>query len=330
MAPKCGMSLGVAHEHVHRIAKAGPLIRIDAGLCTPRSGAHSSLAMRIAIRLVVSVLVLATLMVWGAGEMLSRPASRAVGPPPADLGAESIRLPVSASDTVSGWFARGQGRGAVLLLHGLRSDRRQMLARARFLQAAGYAVLLIDLPAHGESTGGRIGFGLREAAGVRAALAYLRAQLPGQRVGAIGVSLGAAALVFSRPAPSVDAVILESLYPTMAEAVSNRLHLRFGSPGRLLAPLLLWQLPLRLGVSADDLRPVMAMPALSAPVLVAAGTDDLHTTWPETERVFAAAREPKVLWAVQGAAHGDLHAFSPDAYRERVLAFLSRHLRGPD
>ncbi len=286
--------------------------------------------MRTAIRLVLGAFVSAALLVWGAGEWLSRPAARVVGEPPVDLAARSVRVPVAGSGVVAGWFARGHGRGAVLLLHGLRSDRRQMLGRARLLQDAGYAVLLVDLPAHGESSGEHIGFGLREAAGVRAALAYLRAQLPGQPIGAIGVSLGAAALVFSRPSPPPDAVILESLYPTMAEAVSNRLDQRLGSFGRMLAPLLLWQLPPRLGVLADELRPVNAMPVLSAPVLVAAGTHDRHTTWPETERIYAAARQPKALWAVQGAAHGDLHAFGPDAYRERVLAFLSRHLRGTD
>lgn len=274
----------------------------------------------------------ATLLVWLAGEWLSRPAARIIGEPPVDLAARSIRVPVAGSGFVAGWFVRGHGRGAVLLLHGLRSDRRQMIGRARFLRDAGYSVLLVDLPAHGESSGARIGFGRQEAAGVSAALAYLRVQLPGQPIGVIGVSLGAAALVLSRPSPSppLDAVILEAMYPTIAEAVSNRLDQRLGSYGRSLAPLLLWQLPLRLGVAADDLRPIIAMPAISAPVLVAAGTHDRHTTWLETKRVFAAARPPKALWAVQGAAHVDLHAFGPDAYRERVLPFLSRHLRGTD
>ena len=288
--------------------------------------------MRIAIRLVIAAVVSATLLVGAAGEWLSRPAARAVGEPPADLAARSVRVPVADSGHLAGWFVRGHGRGAVLLLHGLRSDRRQMLGRARFLRDAGYAVLLVDLPAHGESSGERIGFGLQEAAAVSAAIAYLRAQLPGQPVGAIGVSLGAAALVLSRPSPSppLDAVILESLYPTIAEAVSNRLDQRLGPYGRVLAPLLLWQLPLRLGVSAGDLRPVAAMPALSAPVLVAAGTQDRHSTWSETERLFAAARAPKALWAVQGAPHVDLHAFGPDAYRALVLAFLSHHLRPAD
>ena len=285
--------------------------------------------MRPAILLVSIVLVLAVVLVLIAGETLSRPAHRVVGQPPAELGVVPIRLPVTRSDSVAGWFARGTGRGAVLLLHGVRSDRTQMLGRALFLREAGYSVLLIDLPSHGESTGDRIGFGWREAAGVTAALRFLRAEMPGERIGAIGVSLGAAALVFARPSPALDAVVLESLYPTITEAVSNRLEQRLGSVGPILAPLLLWQLPLRLGVSADDLRPVAVVPELASALLVAAGTHDRHTTWPETERIFMAGREPKALWAVQDATHVDLHAYDAAAYRARILVFFARHLRQP-
>ncbi len=286
--------------------------------------------MRIAIRLVIALLVSATGFVLATGAWLSRPAQRSVGPPPADLGAVTLRLPVGATQSVAGWFARGTGRGVVLLLHGVRADRTRMLGRARFLRAAGYGVLLIDLPAHGESPGARIGFGAHEAAGVLAALRFLRGELPGEPIGVIGVSLGAAALVLSRPSPAPSAVVLESMYPTVAEAVSNRLAIRLGAPGRLLAPLLLWQFPLWLDRSADDLRPVTALPDLAAPLLIASGADDRHTTRAETQRLVAAAREPRETWMVPGAGHVDLHRHDPAAYQARMLAFLARHLRGTD
>lgn len=279
---------------------------------------------------ITAALLLALLLIAGAGELLSRPASRSIGAAPPELHAESVRLPVANSDAafVSGWFARGQaGMGAVLLLHGVRSDRTQMLGRALSLQSAGYAVLLIDLPAHGESPGNRITFGAREAAGVVAALGFLRRELPAERIGVIGVSLGAASLVLAHPDPAPDAVVLESMYPNIADAVKDRLLMRLGALGDRLAPLLLWQLPLRLGVSESQLRPEIEIATLNAPLLLVSGTLDQHTHWAETERIFAAAREPKELWPVEGAAHADLHAYSSAAYEARILAFLARYLR---
>ena len=281
---------------------------------------------------IVAALAVAALgVLWAPGQWLSQPAARAIGAAPADFGAQVVRIPLPTSEGafVSGWFKSGQPQGgAVLLLHGVRSDRTQMLARARFLAAAGYATLLIDLPAHGESSGDHITFGAREGDGVKAALAFLRAQARGERVAVIGVSLGAASTVLALPQPAPDALVLESMFPTIEDAVGNRLVGTLGPAGRHLAPLLLWQLPLRLGVHAADLRPEARLAQWHAPVLIASGSQDRHTPWHETERLFAAAPSPKELWRVEGAAHVDLHAFAPAPYQQRVLAFLAVHLRG--
>lgn len=282
-------------------------------------------------RTLTALTVLALILValaFGAGEVLSAPVRRVVGPPPAELAAESVVLEVSSNESVAGWFVRATpGRGAVLLLHGVRSDRTQMIERARFLHATGYSVLLIDLPAHGESTGARITFGYREAAGVDAAMRFLRQTLPGERFAVIGVSLGAVSLVLAGKSAAADAVVLESMYPTISEAVSDRLSIRLGAIGAQLAPVLLWQLPIRLGITADQLRPIDHLSALRAPILIVGGTDDRHTTVGETRRLYGAAAEPKELWLVEGAAHVDLHAFNPVAYESRVSAFLLKYLR---
>jgi alpha-beta hydrolase superfamily lysophospholipase len=276
------------------------------------------------------VILLGAAATWLAGSSLIAVRHEAVGPSPWPQ-AQAVSLPVAAGMRVEGWYlASGSGRasGAVLLLHGIRSDRRSMVERARFLHAQGYGVLLVDLPGQGESLAPVVTFGLREADGVRVALKWLRARAPGQRIGVIGTSLGAAALVLCRDCPPVDAVVLESMYPTIEEAVEDRLRMRVGALGRPLAKLLLWQLPLRLDIAPSQLHPIARLPALNAPVLIASGSADRHTTLPETQRLFAAAREPKSLWVVEGAEHVDLHAFAPVEYERRIGGFLARHLAG--
>lgn len=277
--------------------------------------------LALALGLVLAVVLL--------GEALTRPVRAAIGEPPPDLRAAAVRLPWGDGQQLAGWWVPGEpGRGAVLLLHGVRGNRLQMLARARWLQRQGIASLLVDLPAHGESSGERIGFGRLEAPAVDAALAWMRARAPGERLGAIGVSLGGASLLFARCVPALDALVLESVYPTIDDAVRNRLSMRLGTTAaKALTPLLLAQLPWRLGFGADQLRPVEAIRGANGPVLVASGSVDAHTPWPEAETLFAAARDPKALWRVDGAAHVDLHAFAPRDYEARIGPWLRHHLR---
>ena len=275
------------------------------------------------IALAVLVLVGAAI-VWAIGSKLI-----AVEPRPVALGGpgfEDVLLRAAPDQRVAGSWLPGRGRGAVLLLHGIHGDRRDMADRARFLNDQGYAVLLIDLPGQGASTASFVTFGLREADGVRAALEELRRRAPGQKIGVIGVSLGAASLVLCRDCPPVDAVVLESMYPTIEEAVANRLRMRLGPVGGPLSALLLWQLPLRLRIRPDALHPIKYVGQVKAPVLIAAGSADLHTTLPETQRLYEAAAQPKALWVVEGAAHVNLHAYAQEEYERRIGAFLAAHL----
>ncbi|HKX54018.1 MAG TPA: alpha/beta fold hydrolase [Nitrosospira sp.] len=268
----------------------------------------------------------------GVGELLSGAVPTAVNTLSIDLPVEPVEIPVytgarEASSNVHGWLVRGErGRGMVLLVHSLRSNRVEMLSRARFLNRQGYGALLIDLRAHGETPGERITFGLREAEDVEAAAVWLRNTFPGERIGAIGVSLGAAAIVLAKNPPRLDAVVLESLHPTIDEAVDNRLRLHLGNFGPVFSPLLLWQLSFRLDVNHDELNPIDRIGNLNSPLLLISGTDDRHTTIAETERLFAAARQPKELWIVPGGGHFNMHTYAGREYESRILDFLDWYL----
>ncbi|MEO9061584.1 MAG: alpha/beta hydrolase [Nitrosospira sp.] len=273
----------------------------------------------------------------GVGELLSGAAPTSVdslsGPVSSDFPVESVRIPVGgrsgeADAGVHGWLKRGmQGGGTVLLVHSIRSNRVEMLSRASFLNAEGYGVLLIDLQAHGETPGERITFGARESEDVETSVAYLRKNFPSERIAAIGVSLGAAAIVLAKHPLELDAVVLESLHPTIEEAVENRLRLHFGEFGPVLSPLLLSQLSFRLNLTPGELSPIARIGDLNAPLLLISGTDDRHTTVAETERLFAAARRPKALWIVPGGGHFNMHAYAGKEYEDRILDFLGRYLR---
>ena len=285
-------------------------------------------ALRWALVLLAAATVMGTVAVYHMGTLLSAPAPSEVGKPPADLPVEAVRFDSPSGSRLSGWFIRGrQGGGSVLLLHGIRANRLQMLDRARFLHEGGYSVLLFDFQAEGESPGEALTFGYLEAIDARAAFDFLRAKVPGERAGVIGLSLGGASAVLAEKPLEADAMVLEAVYGDLETAVANRMALTLGDVGRYFTPFLTAQVRPRLGFWPSALQPAKRIAEVRAPVLIIAGGKDQHATMDETKAIFANANEPKELWVIKPAGHEDFYDMVPKEYERRVLQFLGRTLR---
>ncbi|HEY6802159.1 MAG TPA: alpha/beta hydrolase [Pyrinomonadaceae bacterium] len=283
---------------------------------------------KLVLTCLVLLFVAAITAIWVAGSSLSSPAPQTIGNLPDDLNGSSVQFQSKSGSTIHGWYIPGRrGGGAIALMHGVRSNRLSMLDRARFLSQAGYSVLLFDFQAHGESPGQHISFGYFESEDARAAIDYLRNVAPAERIGVIGVSMGGAASVLANPPLDVNAMIIEMTYPTINEAIDDRLAMRLGNWAKVLTPLLLVQLKPRLGISPSSLRPIDHVGQLQMPKLFIAGANDQHTTIAEAQRLFDAASNPKEFWIVPGAAHVDLHHAARVEYEQRVLDFFNRTLR---
>jgi len=275
------------------------------------------------------VLVAAALIaVVVAGSFLTAAAPESIGELPSDLSGKSIEFSSGSGATIHGWFLPGkQGAGAVVLMHGVRTNRLSMTDRARFLSRAGYSILLFDFQAHGESSGNHITFGALESKDAQAAVEFVRQVAPGERIGVIGVSMGGAAAILASPPLQAEAFVLEMVYPTIDDAVTHRLTMRLGSWARILTPLFILQLKPRLGIDKTELRPIDHVAQLTAPKLFITGSEDLHTTIEESKRLYETAREPREFWVIQGAKHVDLHHAAPTEYEARVLEFFQKNLR---
>lgn len=235
------------------------------------------------------------------GTLASAPAPAAIGPPPSDLPIEPVAFESASGSRLSGWFMAGEPHvGAVLLLHGVRANRLEMLGRARFLHRHGFSVLLFDFQAHGESPGRNIAFGHLESLDARAAFGYLRQRTPGERIGVVGLPLGGAAAIVSEPPLDADAMVLEAVYSSFSKAVENRLTMRLGTFGRYLEPMLTWQVNPRLGFDPAVLQPAQRITRLHVPMLLIAGDADKHASLDEMKLLHARANDPKELWVIAG------------------------------
>jgi alpha-beta hydrolase superfamily lysophospholipase len=183
----------------------------------------------------VLIVVWAGLAIWllvssvVAYRLTHRHESRSEEPAPSvgGKGSETHRIPTRDGEEIGAWFVDGQDTAAsVLILHGHKDRRWNSLGRAELLAARGYAVLLVSLRAHGDSTGeyDDVGFGARHD--VVAAVEFLERRRPGRPVIINGNSMGAAAAIFAAAelGHRVQGYILESPYQDLKVAVWNRVE----------------------------------------------------------------------------------------------------------
>lgn len=252
-------------------------------------------------------------------------------PAPVPVANDTVIIPSKSGSTLRALLIHGtQGAGAVLLLHGVGADRSSMLGRVKFLTALGFTVLAPDFQAHGESPGKHVTYGARESLDAESAVSYLREVAPGERVGVIGVSMGGAAALLGPGPVDANAFVLESVYPTIRDAVSDRLETwfyPFGAVGRSLAPAVINVIGPNVGVTEAELQPIDRVGLVRAPIFFLAGDADSYTPLGEAESLYARATAPKSYWWVTGAGHEDLHAFATVEYERRVGAFLQQNLR---
>ena len=284
-------------------------------------------------RLAIAALILFSLLTLTAliaGSLLTAPYRREVGSIPSDLTGETVQFPSESGSQIRGWFLPGRaGHGVIVIMHGVRACRLDMIDRARFLSAAGYSVLLFDFQAHGESPGRQITFGYLESRDARAAVDFARSRAPREKIGVIGVSMGGADVTLADPPLTVDALVLEQVYPVLHDAIGDRISMRLGDWSRVLTPLLSWQLGPRLGIGAEKLRPIDHVRNLPSAKLFVGGSADRHTTAAELETMFEAAAAPKELWIVPGAQHVDLSRFARPEYKNRVFGFFAQAFGSP-
>lgn len=286
------------------------------------SADKTSQTMRLLLTTVTIATVMACSVLWLAGSYLVSPATASLGATPA--GAIDVSIPSDSGVLLKGWYLPVKDpRGAVALMHGVRSNRAAMLTRARLVNRLGLSALVFDFQAHGETDGEAITFGARESHDARAAVSHLRTAVPNKPLYVIGVSLGGAAALLSNPPLAVQGMILEAVYPDITAAISNRLSMRLAA-GSLATPLFTLQLWLRLGIPPERLVPATSAQHLHFPVLLFTGTLDQHTTPQDSTRLYKAFPGPKARVSFNGAAHVDFMAYDSALYAAELSAFIDK------
>ncbi len=282
-------------------------------------------------RLVVGSGVGYVALAYAVSRWLTRRAPAAVPLPTPLAGCAIETLTCRTSDGVAlkGWLIEPPlPRANVVLFHGMRNNRSYVLDRIEFLIAAGYRCIAFDHRAHGESGGRLISFGYHERHDVTAVAALVRARWPKEPCGALGISMGGAALCFAgEAARAFDAIILESVYHDLERAFSHRIGSAYPAWFRHFRPGVIWLTERRLGTRLQQVAPIAHVARLAPrPVLLLTGSKDLLAPPAEVQAFVAQIPATGQFHLIPGAGHGEVYEVAGPAYRDLLLGFLDRHL----
>jgi pimeloyl-ACP methyl ester carboxylesterase len=215
----------------------------------------------------------------------------------------------------------------LVICHGWGGNRSNMIERTHFLRSRGdYSLFYFDFRNHGESGAGRASLSKDEINDLEAALRHLRAVHPGQsvRIGFYGQSLGGSiGLWVAAHDSQVAAVAAESPFSEFNGAVARHGKFFYHAP-RLFSRLTLWFVRQRLGFDPNDYAPLKIVHQIAPrPLFLLQGEKDVRTPLTEGQRLFDRAGEPKTLWTVPGAGHGELAEVGGRDYQDKILAFFN-------
>jgi hypothetical protein len=242
---------------------------------------------------------------------------------PADdgLAYEDVALMTADSLKLHGWWlpAQGAAAGTVLHLHGNAANVSNHLPLVAWLPRAGFNVLMLDYRGFGRSEGRPTLDGV--LADARAALAHLRSRrdVDANKLIVFGQSLGGATALrlLAEDAAGVRLAVIDSAFASY-RGIARDAALQ----SIVLAPFLPLALPLLPGADKD---PVTALARIDVPLVFVHGRADRVIPFSHSERLLAAAKEPKRLIAVDRAQHMEA-AMRPEV-QAQILAAMREAVR---
>lgn len=255
------------------------------------------------------------------------------------LGIQPSEAEIKTEDGVylRGWFLHrdvsANGRpGVVILLHGQGDNRAGMLNQAAVLFQQGYAVLLPDSRAHGDSGGSLATYGIMERGDISQWVDWIRSRGEAGCIYGLGESMGAAVLLqsFARE-KRFCAVVAECPFSSFREIAEDRVGQFFGTGGWLGRSIMwpavesgfLWA-QLRYDLDMESVSPVIAVRNTRTPILLIHGDRDENIA-PYHSKELAAQNAAIRLWIVPGAGHTTALQTDSEGFKQRVVSWFREH-----
>ncbi|TGM16097.1 alpha/beta hydrolase [Leptospira selangorensis] len=217
---------------------------------------------------------------------------------------------------------KGKSKGAIFLVHGGGSDKREMTKHIRFFLERGLDVFSFDFGCHGEASCviPGLSYGYRESKDVLSVYHYLSERY--NRIYALGSSVGASSILISLPEmPKLSAVIAENPMYNF-----ERLILEFPGTAKDIPALFshfLIKLTQIRGKFETSPSPASSLAnTKSAQILFIHSKEDQVVPFQQTLDLANLYLGPKQIWILERGEHGTAREINPKEYEKKVSAFL--------
>lgn len=255
------------------------------------------------------------------------------------ISAEELRLttPDQLSITAYEVFTENP-EVVVIFLSGIHNPSvTAFFGHSRILKEEGYASILVEMRAHGESEGDTIALGYKEYLDVQAAVDYIKSKAEYNQVPIVvyGLSMGAATAINAiGNIPEIDGLISLSAYSSWEDVFTDNMII-MGAPGiyaKIQKPFVKLYTTFKYGLSSYNNTPVNNIKKLgNRPALLIHSTKDSQIPYTSFKRLVAVAPSHVETWTREGDLHlivkdnNFLHPEKDEEYTRQILWFLNKH-----
>ena len=244
--------------------------------------------------------------------------------------AETIEFQTPDGRSHSAWFFPGlRGAPVIVLCHGYRSSRAEVMTLATSFQMHRYNVLTFNFAGHGDSPTGYTTLGNRESAELLAALEMLktRSDVDSSRVGLWGYSLGGyAALSAAADFPGVKAIVVDSTYERPTDLLREELDRLGADIIPLVSPVAILEFRLFSVFQTSRPSPRQSLERLGGVHKLFIVSDDAGPLGGYTRELSDAAPPPKELAMLPRTNLPTLNEEERRAYENLVVRFFLANL----
>lgn len=252
---------------------------------------------------------------------------------PSDLNlqSENVLLKTKEGFELSGWLIKAaqQGKGTILILHGVSESKIAGLRMAKEFHVRGYNVFLYDSRYHGDSGGKFCTYGYHEKTDAQIVIDYLsnRNDMTVGKIGLFGWSMGAAiAIQVAAVDNRIAAIVAESGFATLRTVFDDYQVRMIKLPWHYLRNIVIKRSEYLARFKANVVAPVDAVKNIHIPIFLLHGTEDNLIKYNYSEKVYNAANEPKFFWLIPGARHHDMMEVGGEEYTKRITEFFEKYL----